>query len=430
MSTTARATPATLGVMEPMLPPDGPVIVALDGSPNSDAALPLARALASHANADVMALSIVEPADVPLYGVDGMVFNVGSASEMEGARQSLVDAQALRMLPDDERFPVEVRTGRASEEITRTAREVRARVIVVGRGHHGGIDRILGGDSVMRLLQLGDTPVLAVQPGLAAPPHRVVIATDFSPFSLYAAEVAMTLIAADAHVTLVHVGLSYDEAAPFLQEAAKQYAQYAASSFKALHHLLHEGGRVVDDVLLSGNVGDRMVQFAAEQHADLIVTATHGRGFLRRMVLGSVGATLIHRAPCSVLVVPGSARAIAMSRARAAPNVSTRAFDHHALDAELAAFTTRNRQRLCSVEIDSPELGAQVMAHGLPLVGASFDRHADAVAVMFGTSTSAGTHITHTISGVSGIDLSNQADGRDTVLRISHADGQTLVMLA
>jgi hypothetical protein len=55
--------------------------------------------------------------------------------------------------------------------------------------------------------------------------------------------------------------------------------------------------------------GDRCAGF--DERADLIVIGTHGRGGLRRMLLGSVTDRVIRLAPCAVLTVRASGKAAA-----------------------------------------------------------------------------------------------------------------------
>ena len=147
------------------------------------------------------------------------------------------------------------------------------------------------------------------------------------------------------------------------------------------------------------------------------------------MILGSVSAMLVRHAPCSVLAVPGSAHAMATTRARAVPNAQTRHFPAEPLDRELSAFSTRNVGRRCRVEIDQVDLGAQELVHDLPLVGLSYDRHGNAATLMFGGARATGWHLTHTIRGVTGIDVTTNAGAVDQVLRVTHTGGQTLLSL-
>lgn len=55
------------------------------------------------------------------------------------------------------------------------------------------------------------------------------------------------------------------------------------------------------------NAAQLIAAAARETHADLIVLASHSRGTLGSAMLGSVSRTLLHEAPCPVLVVPPEA---------------------------------------------------------------------------------------------------------------------------
>jgi nucleotide-binding universal stress UspA family protein len=430
MSTTMHATPEAIAAIQAIIPPDGPIIVATDTTPESDAAFPLAAALAARSNSEILAVSVIEPMNVPIYGVDGMVVAMDSFGETEASREHATRAQLLRMVSGTAQWPVMVRMGEAAREVSTVAGSMHARLVVIGRGRHHGLDRLLDGESALRLLQVGDAPVLAVQEGLTSPPRRVVIATDFSPFSLYAAQVAMSVVAADATVWLLHVGPAFDESVAKLKARADLYRAQAATAFAQLRSKLGQDRIHFEDVILTGNVSDQLLRYSIDQKADLVVAATHGYGFIRRMVLGSVAAALVRNAPSSVLVVPGSARTVAESRANLTPNTQTRTLSFAQLDTELAHFTLRNAARLCLIEVDQQDFGAQVLGQELPLAGATFDRHGNAVSLMFGTSEIKGRHLTHTISGVTQVDLTTNGGGADQVLRIVHPEGYTLVMLS
>ncbi len=54
--------------------------------------------------------------------------------------------------------------------------------------------------------------------------------------------------------------------------------------------------------VVTGDIAERIVEIAEEQHVDLIVVGNKGMRGLRR-VLGSVPNAVAHSAPCSVLIV-------------------------------------------------------------------------------------------------------------------------------
>ena len=55
--------------------------------------------------------------------------------------------------------------------------------------------------------------------------------------------------------------------------------------------------------LLNGSPESRIVEKAEEIEADLIIVGSHGYNRWERLLIGSVSDSVIHHAPCSVLVV-------------------------------------------------------------------------------------------------------------------------------
>jgi nucleotide-binding universal stress UspA family protein len=419
-----------LSKYEAVIAPSGPMLVASDASPASDAAFPLARALAAHTGAAVQVISALRPNAMPTYAFDGIAYPVIPTAEVLDGRAADVQGQMARLVPSATPWPVTVRTGDPIREIVELAHAQEARLIVVGRGKHGLLERVLGGETVLRLLQLGETPVFAVERTLESLPRRVVMATDFSVFSIYAAQVALELIAPDATVQLVHVAPSLSETGIGLREFAEEYRKQARASFEQLIARLARPGITFESLLLEGNASTRLVDHVSAYGADLVVSATHGYGFLRRMVLGSVTAELVREAPCSVLCVPGSARTLAAARAQAsALHDNTRTFDAAQIDAELFDFSVRNVGRASSVEVDQPSIGAQSLGHHLALVGVAYEAETRTATLMFGASMLEGEHLSHQIANVLSVDLITDHSGRDRVLRFAHEGGQTLIVL-
>lgn len=57
-------------------------------------------------------------------------------------------------------------------------------------------------------------------------------------------------------------------------------------------------------MLIDGPVADTVLEEAEEFDADLIVIGTHEHGRLYHALFGSVRESILHKAPCPVLVVP------------------------------------------------------------------------------------------------------------------------------
>lgn len=418
---------------EPETLPNGPIVIASDASSESDAAFPLAQVLAAHTHADVKVVSVLRPFFMPMYMLDPTPIPMDIDREVRAARRADIIDQVTRLVSAKTKWPIVIDEGDAVSDIVDFAHNESARVVLTGRGRHPVIDRVIGGESVLKMLQLGDTPVYAVEAGMTRLASRVVIATDFSEFSRYAARVALDLIAPDATVHLVHVGPAFEAIDPVLKERADEYRAKVASGFATLREQLGRESMSFEEKLLSGNASDQLLQFVRSIDADLVALATHGFGFLRRMVMGSVATALIRNAQCSVLCVPGSARTQAAARKRPgvlASDARTRTLAPDQLDKELVAFGNRNVGRRCTIEVDHPDLGAQILCHDLPLVGATYDRNDRVASLMFGASRLEGQHLTHSLPNVRSADIIVGPDGKDQLLRLAASGGQTLITLS
>ena len=95
----------------------------------------------------------------------------------------------------------------------------------------------------------------------------------------------------------------------------------------------------------------------------------------------------------------------------------------------LQAFSERNAGRYTSVEIDDPELGAQLQQRDFKLQGVSYDPRDDRVEIMLGGFEGVGPHLTHTVGEPRDVDILTDDAGRDLALRVSENGVQTLLRI-
>lgn len=410
--------------------PRGPLLVATDTSSASDAAFRLADAMSRQTGAAVQVVSAVPPDVLPTYGFEAVTYPGVPADVLMADRRTAVVAQLGHSGPDDWDWPITVRVGEPAREISALARAHEARLVLVGRGKHPLLERLFSGETVLRLLQQGDTPVFAVDARLEQLPQRVVIATDFSVFSIYAAQIALDFVAPHANIELVHVAPRFSDTGAAVKDFASEYREQASASFAALLDRIRRPGLAFTTTVLEGHVGTALVAHLQEQPADVVVTATHGYGFMRRMMLGSVAATLVREAPCSVLCVPGSARTQAAARARQAiQREHTHVWPDDAMAESLEAFTQRQHGRLCSVEVHQHDIGVQPLGHHLPLRGMTWEAPTRSILLTFGGDAAHSAHLTHAIGNVEEVALLTDLHGGDHLLQIRYPAGETLVLL-
>ena len=145
---------------------------------------------------------------------------------------------------------------------------------------------------------------------------KVLLATDGTKHADAAAEmVAKLRVGKDDEV---HVVSSVDVAVPLaidiyggylpdtteLEKAGRENAaKVVEGTAEKVQKLLGPDGPKVTHEVLFGSPESRIVETAEAMKADVIVLGSHGYKSWERLLLGSVSSSVVHHAPCSVLVV-------------------------------------------------------------------------------------------------------------------------------
>jgi universal stress protein E len=136
--------------------------------------------------------------------------------------------------------------------------------------------------------------------------ERILVATDGSPFSAAAVEVAIAMCAkSGAHLypfTMVLTNPEYETVAPELVQKASEEAKAHLDSIVAA--AAKEGVGCTIKMRPGDSPHSEIVATAEEINADLIVMGQQGRRGLARMMVGDATIRVIGAAKCSVLSVP------------------------------------------------------------------------------------------------------------------------------
>lgn len=138
---------------------------------------------------------------------------------------------------------------------------------------------------------------------------RILLPTDFSAFSLEAADTAKSFAKmSGAKIFLVHVmpadplmGIKHlrltsaDVLREIEEDAMAKMENVLAKRFR--------GFRDVEPRLLTGPPHDALLRFIELERIDLVVMATHGRSELSQALLGSVAERIVRHSPVPVLTI-------------------------------------------------------------------------------------------------------------------------------
>jgi nucleotide-binding universal stress UspA family protein len=406
-----------------------PVLVAV-GASGGVKALHAARAIARRYATDMVVTSVVEPPPLYTFESNRMLLLPWLIEQLIDERRASVHDRLRRhgiVSPEEAEPRIEVRYGIAADSVADIAREIDARLIVLGIGPHSLRHRLLSAGLAWTTGRRAPCPILAVGEHAPDLPRIAVIATDFSPVSIHAAKVALTMLADGALIHLVHAWSRVEAVFPntLLATLNDRYAESLPDKFARMREALGNTDRVtIETLALEGRPADLILAVAHSMRADLVVAGTHGRGLVERWLLGSTSSALLRGAECSVLLAPPPPVAERMELVRQMNGTSS-VREPAEWDAELRAFVQRNRDRPTALEVDDPKLGAQVQERGLALVGASYDPHDRHVALMFGDAEQR-VHFTRNLAHIRDVAVTSGPHD-DRALWIASDEGATLV---
>jgi nucleotide-binding universal stress UspA family protein len=282
-----------------------PVLVPLDGSLEAEQALPYAEALAGP-------------------GCQLILLEVGEDSDDEFALQERHGDSCARL---------ETVSGDPAEQILRVARDLGVGLIVMTTQGRGALGRLAFGSVADAVTRKSPVPVLVVRPGdepTEPPLRRLVVPLDGSSLAEAAVPFAKSLahrLGIPVHLltAIDPVSLVPSAVAPALAFDAEVYTETLAQLRGDAETWLAEVGERLRGAGVETTwetvSGSPYVAIAdALQPGDAVVMTSHGRGGVKRWLLGSVAEKLMREGKAPVMLVPaGAPEKRAMVAERAGP---------------------------------------------------------------------------------------------------------------
>jgi len=294
------------------------VLCPTDFSTFSERALRYAVLLSKWFGADLTCLFVLAGSSAPLQDFPPYWTPVGAdpaaKEKMRERLRRFAEPAEVAGVP----VRMEIAEGEPAAAILQEARRVPGTLVVIGTHGHGGFENLVLGSVAEKVLRMVPGPVLTIpreperSPAAGVPFGRIVCAIDFSPSSETAFETALDLAAAaGGGVTAVHVlrELPVSDAPENVHFNVPEYRRIlekeAHDRLKAL--VSSRGrGRPVETRVLTGKPWRRLLHFAHEAEADLLVLGVQGRSAADLLLFGSTAHHLVRTAPCPVLTMRGS----------------------------------------------------------------------------------------------------------------------------
>lgn len=282
------------------------ILVPVDGSRLAEEAIPFALAIAERAHAKVR-FALVHPDPFPPLMIDPPRVYLKELTQR--FRERLGRSLSSIIL-----------NGPVAPSLAKHAREIGADLVVMTTHGRGGLRRTWLGSVADQLMRTIQVPLLVLHPqeGGSLPPvtvSEILVPLDGSSLAETALQPAAALATLwDAEMSLIQVihpiVVASDPALPFptgydddltaiRRESAQDYLHDLAKGLRE-HGVRASGVAVVSYT----GVAQTLLDLANPERISLVTMATHGRGGVRRLVLGSVTDKLVRGAQVPILVVP------------------------------------------------------------------------------------------------------------------------------
>lgn len=285
------------------------ILVPLDGSSLSERAVPYAQTLARAGGARLIFLRAVLTAGE--FGSGALLYNSALRSQAQGYLAPLVDmANSMGLIAE-----AVVRGEEAGKAIAEVAKTYEADLMVMSTHGRGGLSRVVWGSVADRVLRLAPVPVLLIphnaQMGWARPdPFRIILPLDGSVLAERAVEPARELATALGAGTVLVAAVDpiawlagEDMWGPYRADADYAAMEQARTYLDSIARIFADVGLDVRVQVAEGAAASVIRAAAREHQAGAIVMATHGRGGVTRLLMGSVTDTVLRTARVPVLVV-------------------------------------------------------------------------------------------------------------------------------
>jgi len=272
------------------------IVVGVDGSPESASAASVAWMLARAADVQCRLVHATDDVNTSLaMAGTGVVTEALQLAALAGARAEL-GASLKDCVPSSVVDAMVVSTGAPADVLEAVVAETNATMLVLGGKQHSKLGRWLGGSTVQQVVRRLTAPLLVTAGELRTRP-RVMVAVDHS----YAA--APTIREAVAFARLLGSplhALHVIDPPPAIAELPRDWSrEIVERDIWPLIPLVEQR-----KVIREGVPFDTIVNEAAAWRADVIVVGSHGKGWVDRLLIGSVTEDLLNNLPCAVLVVP------------------------------------------------------------------------------------------------------------------------------
>lgn len=301
----------------------GPIMVPLDGSALSEHAIPLAASLARSRACPIHLVYVTElnlwPDELSDLTAISAIRRILHADGETYLREIRLRYQAPGLTIDTTVLSSDMQD--IGLLLVQQAVKLGAGLVVMASHGRGGLKRAWIGSVADHLIRHLPVPVLVTHPGQVPAPtaDRILVPLDGSALAESAIDEACALaLLRNEELVLLRIISPVVQAIGALEAPVLGYNMELTATLRAAaddylaeltERVRGRGIKCTSLTMLAANPAQAIIEVARPVHYTTIIMATHGRGGLQRVVLGSVADKVVRGAEVPVLVVRvGTAR--------------------------------------------------------------------------------------------------------------------------
>lgn len=293
------------------------ILVPLDGSHLAESALPAASYLAERLNASVILIHVIEK-DAPssIHGERHLNNSIDAENYLKGVAAGSFPRNITVKYHVHENLVTNV-----SKSIVEHSGEFNPDLIVMCTHGHGGMRDLLYGSIAQKVIGLGKTPVLLIQPvsddySPTFSCKSILVPVDGNPeheLGLTAAEEIAKACNARLHLLMAvpvfgNLSGEWTSSSKFLPgTTTRMLEMVAANSEEYLQHLkeyLADPNITITSETFREDPENAIIATASHMEADIVVLGTHGKSGMDAFWSGSVTAKICRAIKRPLLLVP------------------------------------------------------------------------------------------------------------------------------
>jgi nucleotide-binding universal stress UspA family protein len=308
-----KVTESTIRRWQEVTASPGHILVTLDGSSFAEQALPAAEALCKAFDAKLTLASVL-----PVKRKFRVALpNQANADRVEAGwqeRESYLHKVAERMQAKDIEVEFRVLIGSIAESINQLMQEQSIDMAVMSTHGRSGIHRWLLGSVANNLVQMMTRPVLIIRPIEGKEPPvptfgKLLVTLDGSEF----AERVLPYVRASTNfqsvVLLLNVpevpeAQQYGAIVEEIDEMRAKAEDEACAYLEGIANFLRQEGIETQIFVTGSRPAETIISLAEEEAVDVVMLATHGRGEMDRLFVGSIAERIVQHTHCPVFLVP------------------------------------------------------------------------------------------------------------------------------